>query len=160
MKRLSELVLEAEEQTGNIDTKNKPVKGDAGTYKQWPTFNTTIRGWIKTMSGQEEVKDTFFDGGFLIPTSIQGLGGNTQSKSAILTKQLDSTCKVSISEFSNDFMFLIDGLKPYGYVSTGWSKGKGPGISDIIKSMKAAATENNNSNDNGNDNNNSTSGTM
>ena len=179
MKSLSDLILEAEDQqNGNNqnndqqnnnqdqqDNKNKSVKGDAGTFKQWPSFNTTVKGWIKVMSGQEEVKDTFFDGGFLVPSSISGLSGNTQAKTAILSKQLESSCKVAIAEFKNDFMFVIDGLKPYGYVSTGWTKDKGPKIADIIKSMKAEAkpsndNKNNEGNDNGNNDNGSSGGTM
>ena len=178
MKSLSDLILEAEDQQNNNqnndqqnndqnqqDNKNKSVKGDAGTFKQWPSFNTTVKGWIKVMSGQEEVKDTFFDGGFLVPSSISGLSGNTQAKTAILSKQLESSCKVAIAEFKNDFMFVIDGLKPYGYVSTGWTKDKGPKIADIIKSMKAEAkpsndNKNNEGNDNGNNDNGSSGGTM
>lgn len=177
MKSLSELILEADDQNQNNQNqgnnnnndnqgnKNKSVKGDAGTYKAWPVFNTTVKGWIKVMSGQEEVKDSFFDGGFLVPTSVQGLGGNTQSKVATLSKQLDSQCKVAIVEFSNDYCFIIDGLKPYGYMSTGWSKGKGPAIADVIKSMKSENTSNNSDNDNKNngnkdDGNNSNGGTM
>ena len=178
MKSLSDLILEAEDQQNNNqnndqqnndqnqqDNKNKSVKGDAGTFKQWPSFNTTVKGWIKVMSGQEEVKDTFFDGGFLVPSSISGLSGNTQAKTAILSKQLESSCKVAIAEFKNDFMFVIDGLKPYGYVSTGWAKNKGPKIADIIKSMKAEAkpsndNKNNEGNDNGNNDNGSSGGTM
>ena len=178
MKSLSDLILEAEDQQNNNqnndqqnndqnqqDNKNKSVKGDAGTFKQWPSFNTTVKGWIKVMSGQEEVKDTFFDGGFLVPSSISGLSGNTQTKTAILSKQLESSCKVAIAEFKNDFMFVIDGLKPYGYVSTGWTKNKGPKIADIIKSMKAEAkpsndNKNNEGNDNGNNDNGSSGGTM
>ena len=159
MKSLSELILEADDQNqnnqdqgnnnnnDNQDNKNKSVKGDAGTYKAWPVFNTTVKGWIKVMSGQEEVKDSFFDGGFLVPTSVQGLDGNTQSKVATLSKQLDSQCKVAIVEFSNDYCFIIDGLKPYG------------------KSMKSENTSNNSDNDNKNngnkdDGNNSNGGTM
>ena len=178
MKTLSDLILEAEDQQNNNqnndkqnndqnqqDNKNKSVKGDAGTFKQWPSFNTTVKGWIKVMSGQEEVKDTFFDGVFLVPSSISGLSGNTQTKTAILSKQLESSCKVAIAEFKNDFMFVIDGLKPYGYVSTGWTKDKGPKIADIIKSMKAEAkpsndNNNNEGNDNGNNDNGSSGGTM
>ena len=112
------------------------------------------------MSGQEEAKDSFFDGGFLIPTTIAGCVANTQAKVATLTKQLDSTCKVLITEFSSDFSFLLDGLKPYGYQSSGWSKTKGPKIADIIKSMKAEdkstnseENKNNDNKDNGNSNN-------
>lgn len=144
------------------DNKNKSVKVDAGTCKVWPVFNTTVKGWIKVMSGQEEVKDSFFDGGFLIPTTLQALGGNTQAKTATLSKQLDQSCKVAIVEYSNDFMFLIDGIKP-SYVSTGWSKSKGPKIADLIKSMKAEAQSSNDNeqqnkegNDNGNNDNNGT----
>ena len=171
MKSLSELILEAEDQQNNNqnnqdnqdnqqDNKNKSVKGDAGTFKQWPVFETSVKGWIKVMSGQEEAKDSFFDGGFLVPTSITGCLANTQAKVATLTKQLDSTCKVLITEFSSDFSFLLDGLKPYGYQSSGWSKTKGPKIADIIKSMKAEAkagnsedNKNNGNKDNGNSNN-------
>ena len=163
MKSLSELILEADDQNNqdqnnqdnNQDNKNKSTKIDAGTFKTWPTFNTTVKAWIKVMSGQEEAKDSFFDGGFLVPTSIQGLAGNTQAKTATLSKQLDSACKVAIVEFSNDYSFLIDGIKPYGYMSTGWSKGKGPKIADVIKSMKAEAKPSNSDNDkNNNDNDN------
>lgn len=173
MKSLSDLILEAEDQQNNNqnndqqnndqnqqDNKNKSVKGDAGTFKQWPVFETTVKGWIKVMSGQEEAKDSFFDGGFLIPTTIAGCVTNTQAKVATLTKQLDSTCKVLITEFSSDFSFLLDGLKPYGYQSSGWSKTKGPKITDIIKSMKTEAksgnseeNKNNDNKDNGNSNN-------
>lgn len=173
MKSLSDLILEAEDQQNNNqnndqqnndqnqqDNKNKSVKGDAGTFKQWPVFETTVKGWIKVMSGQEEAKDSFFDGGFLIPTTIAGCVANTQAKVATLTKQLDSTCKVLITEFSSDFSFLLDGLKPYGYQSSGWSKTKGPKIADIIKSMKAEdkstnseENKNNDNKDNGNSNN-------
>lgn len=173
MKSLSDLILEAEDQQNNNqnndqqnndqnqqDNKNKSVKGDAGTFKQWPVFETTVKGWIKVMSGQEEAKDSFFDGGFLIPTTIAGCVANTQAKVATLTKQLDSTCKVLITEFSSDFSFLLDGLKPYGYQSSGWSKTKGPKIADIIKSMKAEdkstnseENKNNGNKDNGNSNN-------
>ena len=174
MKSLSDLILEAEDQqNGNNqnndqqnndqnqqDNKNKSVKGDAGTFKQWPAFETTVKGWIKVMSGQEEVKDSFFDGGFLVPNSIAGCVTNTQAKTATLAKQLDSTCKVLVTEFSSDFSFLLDGLKPYGYQSSGWSKTKGPKIADIIKSMKAEAkstnseeNKNNDNKDNGNSNN-------
>lgn len=180
MKKLTELLLEADNQQDNQnnnqnntqdnqnnqqDDKNKSVKIDAGIFKIWPSFNTTVKGWIKVMSGQEEVKDTFFDGGFLVPSSISGLSGNTQAKTATLSKQLESSCKVAIAEFKNDFMFVIDGLKPYGYVSTGWAKDKGPKIADIIKSMKAEAkpsngNKNNEGNDNGNNDNGSSGGTM
>ena len=176
MKTLSELILEAEDQQNNQDNnqnnnqgnnqdqqqdnKNKSVKADAGTFKQWPVFETSIKGWIKVMSGQEEAKDSFFDGGFLVPTTIAGCVANTQAKTATLSKQLESTCKVLITEFSSDYNFLLDGLKPYGYQSTGWSKSKGPKIADVIKLMKAEAksgnseeNKNNNSNDNGNNNN-------
>ena len=173
MKSLSDLILEAEDQQNNNqnndqqnndqnqqDNKNKSVKGDAGTFKQWPAFETTVKGWIKVMSGQEEAKDSFFDGGFLIPTTVAGCLANTQAKTATLAKQLDSTCKVLITEFSSDFSFLLDGLKPYGYQSSGWSKSKGPKIADIIKSMKAEAksgnyeeNKNNDNKDNGNSNN-------
>ena len=174
MKSLSDLILEAEDQQhGNNqnndqqnndqnqqDNKNKSVKGDAGTFKQWPAFETTVKGWIKVMSGQEEAKDSFFDGGFLVPNSIAGCVTNTQAKTATLAKQLDSTCKVLITEFSSDFSFLLDNLKPYGYQSSGWSKTKGPKIADIIKSMKAEAksgnseeNKNNDNKDNGNSNN-------
>lgn len=169
MKSLSELILEAEDQQQNNnqngqdtqqDDKNKSVKGDAGTFKQWPAFETTVKGWIKVMSGQEEAKDSFFEGGFLVPTTVAGCLANTQAKTATLTKQLDSTCKVLITEFSSDFSFLLDGLKPYGYQSSGWSKTKGPKIADIIKSMKTEAkstnseeNKNNDNKDNGNSNN-------
>jgi len=164
MKSLSELILEAEDQNNqsdqnqdnqnNQDNKDKSTKIDAGTFKTWPVFNTTVKGWIKVMSGQEEAKDSFFDGGFLVPTSVQGLGGNTQAKTATLSKQLDNVCKVAIVEFSNDYAFLIDGIKPYGYVSTGWSKSKGPKIADVIKSMKAEAKpDNGDDNKNNNENN-------
>ena len=167
MKSLSELILEAEDQQQNNnqdtdnnqngqdtqqDDKNKSVKGDAGTFKQWPAFETTVKGWIKVMSGQEEVKDSFFEGGFLVPTTIAGCLANTQAKNTTLSKQLDSTCKVLITEFSSDFSFLLDGLKPYGYQSSGWSKTKGPKIADIIKSMKAEAKSSNNSEENKNNN--------
>lgn len=165
MKSLSDLILEAEDQQNNNqnndqnndqgqqDNKNKSVKGDAGTFKQWPVFETTVKGWIKVMSGQEEAKDSFFDGGFLVPTTIAGCIANTQAKTATLSKQLDSTCKVLITEFSSDFSFLLDGLKPYGYQSSGWSKTKGPKIADIIKSMKAEAKAGNNSEENKNNDN-------
>ena len=172
MKSLSELILEAEDQQNSNqdnqnnqdnqqDNKNKSVKGDAGTFKQWPAFETTIKGWIKVMSGQEEAKDSFFDGGFLVPTTVAGCVANTQAKTATLSKQLDSTCKVLITEFSSDFSFLLDGLKPYGYISSGWSKSKGPKIGDVIKAMKAEAkagnsedkNNNNDDKDNGNSNN-------
>lgn len=168
MKSLSELILEAEDQQQNNnqdtdnnqngqdnqqDDKNKSVKGDAGTFKQWPAFETTVKGWIKVMSGQEEVKDSFFEGGFLVPTTIAGCLANTQAKNVTLSKQLDSTCKVLITEFSSDFSFLLDGLKPYGYQSSGWSKTKGPKIADIIKSMKAEAKSNSNSEENKNNDN-------
>ena len=165
MKSLSDLILEAEDQQNNNqnndqnndqgqqDNKNKSVKGDAGTFKQWPVFETTVKGWIKVMSGQEEAKDSFFDGGFLIPTTVTGCLANTQAKTATLAKQLDSTCKVLITEFSSDFSFLLDGLKPYGYQSSGWSKTKGPKIADIIKSMKAEAKAGNNSEENKNNDN-------
>ena len=163
MKSLSEIVLEAEDQNQDQqqDQKNKSVKVDAGTCKIWPAFNTTVKGWIKVMSGQEEVKDSFFDGGFLIPTNIQALGGNAQAKAATLSKQIDAQCKVSIIEYSNDYMFLIDSIKP-SYVSTGWAKDKGPKIADVIKAMKEegakkAETNKQDTNDNGNNDN---SGTM
>lgn len=182
MKSLSELILEADDQNNqnannqdqnnnsnnnsdnNQDNKNKSTKIDAGTFKSWPVFNTTVKGWIKVMSGQEEAKDSFFDGGFLVPTSVQGLGGNTQAKTATLSKQLDNACKVAIVEFSNDYAFLIDGIKPYGYVSTGWSKSKGPKIADVIKSMKAEAkpdsSDNKNNDNEGNRDNANNGGTM
>lgn len=185
MKSLSDLILEAEDQQNNNqnngqnnnqnndqnndqdqqDNKNKSIKGDAGTFKQWPAFETTVKGWIKVMSGQEEAKDSFFDGGFLIPTTVAGCVTNTQAKVATLSKQLDSTCKVLITEFSSDFSFLLDGLKPYGYQSSGWSKTKGPKIADIIKSMKAEAksssnSEENKNNDNKDNGNSSNGGTM
>lgn len=166
MKSLSDLILEADEQQqdqqqdNQQDNKDKSVKADAGTFKQWPAFETTVKGWIKVMSGQEEAKDSFFDGGFLIPTTVAGCLANTQAKVATLTKQLDSTCKVLITEFSSDFSFLLDNLKPYGYQSSGWSKTKGPKIADIIKSMKVEAksgnseeNKNNDNKDNGNSNN-------
>lgn len=172
MRTLTQL-LEADEQQSNNqdqnnnndqqDNKNKSVKMDAGTCKVWPAFNTTVKGWIKVMSGQEEAKDSFFDGGFLIPTNIQSLAGNSQAKTATLSKQLDSACKVSIIEYSNDYMFLIDGIKP-SYVSTGWDKNKGPKIADVIKAMKqegAAKADQQNNDKQGNDNgNNDNGGTM
>lgn len=171
MKSLSELILEVDNnqnqdqnnnQDNNQNNKDKSVKVDAGTYKQWPAVNTTVKAWIKAMSGQEEAKDSFFDGGFLVPTSIQGFAGNTQAKTATLSKQLDSACKIAIAEFSNDYAFIIDGIKPYGYVSCGWSKTKGPKIDDIVKQLKQAQQTNKTDNkDNGNnDNGNSNSASM
>lgn len=161
MKSLSELILEADQensqnndqnpdqsqdQDNQQDNKNKPVKGDAGTYKEWPVFKTTMKGWIKVMSGQEEAKDTFFSGGFLVPTLPQVV--DAKAAAATLSKQLDTQVTVKVSEFKNDYMFTIIGTKP-GYVSAGWAKGKGPAIADMIKSMKA---ELGNKNTEGNDN--------
>ena len=64
MKSISDLILEAEDQQTNNknndqqnndqkqqDNKNKSVKGDAGTFKQWPVFERAVKGWIKVMSG-------------------------------------------------------------------------------------------------------------
>lgn len=173
MKSLSKLILEADQNNQNSDqqqdqnqdnsqqdNKNKPVKGDAGTYKEWPVFKTTMKGWIKVMSGQEEAKDTFFSGGFLVPTVPQVV--DAKAAAATLSKQLDTQVTVKVSEFKNDYMFTIIGTKP-GYVSAGWAKGKGPAIADMIKSMKAELgnknTEGNENGDNG-DGGNSNSGTM
>ena len=164
MKSLSDLILEAEDQQNN---KNKPVKSDAGTFKKWPAFETTVRAWLKVMSGQEEVKDSFFDDGFLVPTTIAACLTNTQAKVATLTKQLDSTCKVLITEYTSDYSFLLDDLKPYGYQSTGWSSKNGIPIADVIKLMKSEAksgnseeNKNNDNKDNGNNDNGSSGGTM
>lgn len=167
MKSLSELVLEADQnqsnnqgadqQQGNDNqdnNQNKPVKTDAGTFKEWPVFKTTMRGWIKVMSGQEEAKDTFFSAGFLVPTIPQIV--DAKAAAATLSKQLDTQVTIKVSEFKNDYMFTIIGTKP-GYVSAGWAKGKGPAIADMIKSMKAEVNNknnDNNDNDNGNNGNN------
>lgn len=170
MKSLSELIFEADQDNNKNpdqnqdnnqqDDKNKPVKGDAGTYKEWPVFKTTMKGWIKVMSGQEEAKDTFFSGGFLVPTLPQVV--DAKAAAATLSKQLDTQVTIKVSEFKNDYMFTIIGTKP-GYVSAGWAKGKGPAIADMIKSMKAELgnknTEGNDNGDNG-DGGNSNSGTM
>ncbi len=161
------MILEADDQqnqdNNNQDNQdnnnqNKAVKGDAGTYKEWPSYKTTMRGWIKVMSGQEEVKSSFFEAGFLVPITVQNVNANAAT--ATLEKQLDNECIVKISEYKNDYMFSIMGLKPYGYASTGWTKGKGPQISDIIKNMKAELKNSNNNNDNknGNDGNNNDNG--
>lgn len=173
MKSLSELILEADQdnqsqdqsQDNNQDNsqqddKNKPVKGDAGTYKEWPIFKTTMKGWVKVMSGQEEAKDTFFSGGFLVPILPQTV--DAKAAAATLSKQLDTQVSIKISEYKNDYMFTIIGTKP-GYISTGWAKGKGPRISDMIKSMKAElGNKNTEGNDNGSNDNggNSNGGTM
>lgn len=161
MKSLSELILEADQDNQNSDqqqgndnqdnNQNKPVKTDAGTFKEWPVFKTTMKGWIKVMSGQEEAKDTFFSGGFLVPTVPQIVDAKVAA--ATLSKQLDTQVTIKVSEFKNDYMFTIIGTKP-GYVSAGWAKGKGPAIADMIKSMKAeAGNKNNDSNDNGSNDN-------
>lgn len=164
MKSLSKLILEADQndqgnnnqgssdqqqgQDNNQDNKNKPVKTDAGTFKEWPVFKTTMKGWIKVMSGQEEAKDTFFSAGFLVPTVPQIV--DAKAAAATLSKQLDTQVTIKVSEFKNDYMFTIIGTKP-GYVSVGWAKGKGPAIADMIKSMKAELNnKNNDNNDNGN----------
>lgn len=158
MKSLSELILEADQDNQNSDqqqgqdnnqqdNKNKPIKTDAGTFKEWPVFKTTMKGWIKVMSGQEEAKDTFFSAGFLVPTVPQIV--DAKAAAATLSKQLDTQVTIKVSEFKNDYMFTIIGTKP-GYVSAGWAKGKGPAIADMIKSMKAeAGNKNNDNNDNG-----------
>lgn len=170
MKSLSEVILEADQDNNQNpdqnqdnnqqDDKNKPVKGDAGTYKEWPVFKTTMKGWIKVMSGQEEAKDTFFSEGFLVPTLPQVV--DAKAAAATLAKQLDTQVTIKVSEFKNDYMFTIIGTKP-GYVSAGWAKGKGSAIADMIKSMKAELgnknTEGNDNGDNG-DGGNSNSGTM
>lgn len=161
MKSLSELVLEAdqnqsnnqgaEQQQGNDNqdnNQNKPVKTDAGTFKEWPVFKTTMKGWIKVMSGQEEAKDTFFSAGFLVPTVPQIV--DAKAAAATLSKQLDTQVTIKVSEFKNDYMFTIIGTKP-GYVSAGWAKGKGPAIADMIKSMKAELGNKNNDNGENND---------
>lgn len=153
MKSLSELILEADEnqpqdnQQDNAqqDNKNKPIKTDAGTFKEWPVFKTTMKGWIKVMSGQEEAKDTFFSAGFLVPTVPQIV--DAKAAAATLSKQLDTQVTIKVSEFKNDYMFTIIGTKP-GYVSVGWAKGKGPAIADMIKSMKAELGNKNNDNEN------------
>lgn len=158
MKSLSELILEADQdnqnpdqQQGNNnqdnqqDNKNKPIKTDAGTFKEWPVFKTTMKGWIKVMSGQEEAKDTFFSAGFLVPTVPQIV--DAKAAATTLSKQLDTQVTIKVSEFKNDYMFTIIGTKP-GYVSVGWAKGKGPAIADMIKSMKAEAGNKNNDNEN------------
>lgn len=153
MKSLSELILEADEnqpqdnQQDNAqqDNKNKPIKTDAGTFKEWPVFKTTMKGWIKVMSGQEEAKDTFFSAGFLVPTVPQIV--DAKAAAATLSKQLDTQVTIKVSEFKNDYMFTIIGTKP-GYVSAGWAKGKGPAIADMIKSMKAELGNKNNDNEN------------
>lgn len=161
MKSLSELILEADQDNQNSDqqqgndnqdnNQNKPVKTDAGTFKEWPVFKTTMKGWIKVMSGQEEAKDTFFSAGFLVPTVPQIVDAKVAA--ATLSKQLDTQVTIKVSEFKNDYMFTIIGTKP-GYVSAGWAKGKGPAIADMIKSMKAeAGNKNNDSNDNGSNDN-------
>ena len=161
MKNLSDMILEADENQNNQDNSqgnaNKPVKVDAGTYKEWPVFKTTMRGWVKVMSGQEDAKETFFSNGFLVPIAAQLV--NSNAATATLSKQLDSEVTVKISEYKSDYMFTIVGLKPYGYTSTGWSKGKGPAIADMIKSMKAELTnKNKEQDDNGNDNGQQSSG--
>lgn len=155
MKSLSELILEADQDNQNSDqqqgndnqdnNQNKPVKTDAGTFKEWPVFKTTMKGWIKVMSGQEEAKDTFFSAGFLVPTVPQIV--DAKAAAATLSKQLDTQVTIKVSEFKNDYMFTIIGTKP-GYVSAGWAKGKGPAIADMIKSMKAEAGNKNNDNEN------------
>lgn len=161
MKSLSELILEADQDNQNSDqqqgndnqdnNQNKPVKTDVGTFKEWPVFKTTMKGWIKVMSGQEEAKDTFFSAGFLVPTVPQIV--DAKAAAATLSKQLDTQVTIKVSEFKNDYMFTIIGTKP-GYVSAGWAKGKGPAIADMIKSMKAeAGNKNNDSNDNGSNDN-------
>lgn len=161
MKSLSELILEVDQDNQNSDqqqgndnqdnNQNKPVKTDAGTFKEWPVFKTTMKGWIKVMSGQEEAKDTFFSAGFLVPTVPQIV--DAKAAAATLSKQLDTQVTIKVSEFKNDYMFTIIGTKP-GYVSAGWAKGKGPAIADMIKSMKAeAGNKNNDSNDNGSNDN-------
>lgn len=170
MKSLSELIYEADQNeqssdqqnqdNSQQDNKNKPVKGDAGTFKEWPVFKTTMKGWIKVMSGQEEAKDTFFSAGFLVPILPQV--ADAKASAATLAKQLDTQVTVKVSEFKNDYMFTIIGTKP-GYVSAGWAKGKGPAIADMIKAMKAElGNKNTEGNENGNNDNDGSgnSGTM
>lgn len=170
MKSLSEMIYEADQNEQSSDQqnqdntqqddKNKPVKSDAGTFKEWPVFKTTMKGWIKVMSGQEEAKDTFFSVGFLVPTVPQVV--DAKASAATLSKQLDTQVTVKVSEFKNDYMFTIIGTKP-GYVSAGWTKGKGPAIADMIKAMKAELGNKNTEGDgNGNndDNGSNNSGTM
>lgn len=131
------------------DTKNNPVKKDAGTFKTWNGVKMTMRGWLKTMSGQDQVKDTFFDNGFIIPTTLQGITANTQSKVQALEKNLDAECTCVVTEFKDDYSFNIFG-NGFGYVSSGWNKQSGGGMQSVIKNLqdnsKQQPKQNNNNN--------------
>jgi hypothetical protein len=157
----NEILFEADEQQGddqNQDQKNKPVKGDAGTFKVWKPVSCTMRGWLKTMSGQEEVKDSFFEGGFLVPMDATAISTDANVKSATLSKQLDTSVKCTIVEYKNNFSFYLFGTKP-GYVSSGWNTNSGGGISTIVKNLTANSQQKQEQNqDKGNDNTNN--GTM
>lgn len=157
----NEILFEADEQQGDDqgqDQKNKPVKGDAGTFKVWKPVSCTMRGWLKTMSGQEEVKDSFFEGGFLVPMDAAAISTAANVKSSTLSKQLDASIKCTIVEYKNNFSFYLFGTKP-SYVSSGWNTNSGGGISTIVKNLTANSQQKQEQNqDKGNDNTNN--GTM
>lgn len=170
MKNLSELLeesktnilFEADEQQGDDqgqDQKNKPVKGDAGTFKVWKPVSCTMRGWLKTMSSQEEVKDSFFEGGFLVPMDVTAISTAANAKSATLSKQLDAAVKCTIVEYKNNFSFYLFGTKP-GYVSSGWNTNSGGGISTIVKNLTANSQQKKEDTQNKDDNSNANNGTM
>lgn len=157
----NEILFEADEQQADDqgqDQKNKPVKGDAGTFKVWKPVSCTMRGWLKTMSGQEEVKDNFFEGGFLVPMDAAAISTAANAKSATLSKQLDASVKCTIVEYKNNFSFYLFGTKP-GYVSSGWNTNSGGGISTIVKNLTTNSQQKQEQNqDKGNDN--ANNGTM
>lgn len=157
----NEILFEADEQQGDDQgqgQKNKPVKGDAGTFKVWKPVSCTMRGWLKTMSGQEEVKDGFFEGGFLVPMDAAAISTAANVKSATLSKQLDASVKCTIVEYKNNFSFYLFGTKP-GYVSSGWNTNSGGGISTIVKNLTTNSQQKQEQNqDKGNDN--ANNGTM
>lgn len=158
----NEILFEADEQQSDDqgqDQKNKPVKGDAGKFKVWKAVSCTMRGWLKTMSGQEEVKASFFDNGFLVPTTVQAILAGTNANVATLQKNLDTQIKCTITEFTDDFSFTLDGGK-FGYTSTGWKSNSGGGISAIIKNLTANSKQQEQKQDNKQDDGNSNSGTM
>lgn len=175
MKKLSEFInedveeiVEADDQNNNGDQnnnnqnnnnnqqQNNPVKKDAGTFKTWNSIKITMRGWIKTMSGQEQVKNTFFDNGFIIPNTLQAITQNTQSKVQALEKNLDAECTCVVTEFKDDYSFNIFG-NGFGYVSSGWNKQSGGGMQSVIKNLqdnsKPQQKQNNNNNNNQQQNN-------
>lgn len=156
----NEVLFEADEQQADDqgqDQKNKPVKGDAGTFKVWKPVSCTMRGWLKTMSGQEEAKDNFFEGGFLVPMDAAAISTAANAKSATLSKQLDASVKCTIVEYKNNFSFYLFGTKP-GYVSSGWNTNSGGGISAIVKNLTANSQQKKEQNNN--DNSNANNGTM